>query len=90
LQVAKEWGKVWYIIEYIICETVNNILEKKYELMDRSLKKIYITEVQKEKLSTGNVFCPLTLHETNISSSEEKLELSNKRLKYSSHDKTAK
>jgi len=73
-------GKVCYTIHESIQESINLEMEKKYKAMDDKINKLM--QNQTYKPSTSMNFYPRVVNKTNITFSNDELELLNKGLKY--------
>jgi len=80
LQAAQEWGKAWYTVHESIQESIKLEMEKKYKAMDDKINKLIQNQTYKPNTSMN--FYPRVFNKTNITFSDDELELLNKGLKY--------
>jgi hypothetical protein len=79
-QAALEWGNCWNLIQESILDTVNQVFEKKYQLLDNKISRL--AKAQKQEVDKNNMFYPRVINKTNIEISNEELSLLNKGIKY--------
>ena len=80
LKAANEWGNLWSYIQDSTHESTNEIIEKKYQSLDKKSKKLVQTQNQKPTARTE--FYPRVVNKTEICFTEEELKLLNYGLKY--------
>jgi len=49
LEVAREWGNVWYAILNFIHDSINQETEKKYKTLEEKINKIVHVQTKKKK-----------------------------------------
>ena len=80
LQTASEWGRSWELIRDNIHNTVNPQFEKKFKSIESKLTKL--TTAQKTKVEDTATFYPRFVNSTDITFTNEELDLLNKGIKY--------
>ena len=76
LKAANEWGSLWSYIQDSTHENINQEMDKKYQSLDKKIRKLVNTQNQRPTARTE--FYPRVVNKTEICFTDEELELLNK------------